>query len=171
MCGCCLIVRSKVGSADTLAYRATRQASRLSHPLHWCSLQRLCNLLTADFLLCLWIDSNASFPRLKAASTRFGSAVRTKGFGVELVSARNRLIATWRSMRERKTPRLRRRLVSLAKKPSTALSQDAEVGVKWNAQRGCRAGHLRGIMAQTPQRALKVPRALPIRKASKTRRG
>jgi hypothetical protein len=27
------------------------------------------------------------------------------------------------------TPRLRRRLVSLAKKPSTALSQDAEVGV------------------------------------------
>ena len=31
---------------------------------------------------------------------------------------------------ERKTPRLRRRRVSLAKKPSTALSQGAEVGVK-----------------------------------------
>ena len=30
---------------------------------------------------------------------------------------------------ERKTPRLRRRLVNLAKKPSTALSQEAEVGV------------------------------------------
>ena len=29
---------------------------------------------------------------------------------------------------ERKTPRLRRRRVSLAKKPSTALSQEAEVG-------------------------------------------
>ncbi|MBR1157417.1 DUF1097 domain-containing protein [Bradyrhizobium sp. JYMT SZCCT0428] len=29
-----MIVRSKVGSADTLAYRATRQASRLSHPSH-----------------------------------------------------------------------------------------------------------------------------------------
>ena len=29
-----------------------------------------------------------------------------------------------------KTPRLRRRRVSLAKKPSTALSQEAEVGVK-----------------------------------------
>jgi len=28
---------------------------------------------------------------------------------------------------------------SLAKNPSTALSQDAEVGVKWNVQRGCRA--------------------------------
>ena len=26
-------------------------------------------------------------------------------------------------------------------KPSTALSQEAEVGVKWNVQRGCRASH------------------------------
>jgi hypothetical protein len=81
---------------------------------------------------------------------------------VELVSARKRLIAAWRSTRERKTPRLRRRLVSLAKKPSTALSQDAEVGVKWNVQRGCRASHLRRIMAQTPQRALEVPRAFGV---------
>ena len=40
---------------------------------------------------------------------------------------------------EAKTPRLRRRLVSLAKKPSTALSQDEEVGVKWNVQRSCLA--------------------------------
>jgi hypothetical protein len=38
-------------------------------------------------------DSNASFPRLTAASTRWGSAVQTKGFGLELVSARNRLMA------------------------------------------------------------------------------
>ncbi len=113
-----------------------------------------------DFLLCSGL--NASFPRLTAAGTRFGSAVQTKGFGVELVSARKRLIATWRSTRERKTPRLRRRLVSLAKKPSTALSQDAEVGVKWNVQRGCRASHLRGIMAQTPQGAPKVPRAFGV---------
>ena len=37
---------------------------------------------------------------------------------------------------ERKTPRLSRRLVSLAKKPSTALSQEQEVGVKWKVQRG-----------------------------------
>jgi hypothetical protein len=50
--------------------------------------------------------------------------------------------------------------VSLAKKPSTALSQDAEVGVKWNVQRRCRASHLRGIM--TPQGALKVPRAFGV---------
>ncbi len=31
---------------------------------------------------------------------------------------------------DRKTPRLRRRFVRVAKKPSTALSQEAEVGVK-----------------------------------------
>jgi hypothetical protein len=52
--------------------------------------------------------------------------------------------------------------VSLAKKPSTALSQDAEVEVKWNVQRGCRASYLRGIMAQTPQAALKVPGAFGV---------
>src|SRR5437016_7984785 len=59
-----------------------------------------------------------------------GSAVQTKGFGSSLVSRRKRLIAAWRSTMERNTPRLRRRLVSLAKKPSTALSHEAEVGVK-----------------------------------------
>jgi hypothetical protein len=29
----------------------------------------------------------------------------------------------------------------LAKKPSTASSHDAEVGVKWRTKRGCRASH------------------------------
>src|SRR5271166_5983759 len=52
-----------------------------------------------------------------------GSAVHTKGLGSSLVSSRKRLMAVWRSTIERKTPRLRRRLVNLAKKPSTALSQ------------------------------------------------
>jgi len=33
--------------------------------------------------------------------------------------------------------------VSLEKKPSTALSQDAEVGVKWNVQAGLPASHWR----------------------------
>lgn len=37
-----------------------------------------------------------------------------------------------------RTPRLSRRPHGLAKKPSTALSQKHEVGVKWKAQRGCR---------------------------------
>jgi hypothetical protein len=38
---------------------------------------------------------------------------------------------------------LRRRLASLAKKPSTALGDDAAVGVKWMVQRGCRASQAR----------------------------
>jgi len=53
-----------------------------------------------------------------------GSAVHVKGFGSALVSARKRLMAAWRSTTERKTPRFKRRLDSLAKKPSTALSQE-----------------------------------------------
>ena len=53
-----------------------------------------------------------------------------------MVSARKRLIAACRSETDRNTPLLRRRLVSLAKKPSTALSQEADVGVKWNVQPG-----------------------------------
>lgn len=40
---------------------------------------------------------------------------------------------------ERKTPRFRMRLVSVAKKVSTAFSQEQEVGVKWKVQRGCLA--------------------------------
>src|SRR5665647_1539462 len=72
---------------------------------------------------------------------RFGFAVQTKGLGWSLFSATKRMIAASSSSTDRNTPRLRRRLVSLAKKPSTALSQDAEVGVKWNVQRGCRASH------------------------------
>ena len=38
-----------------------------------------------------------------------------------------------------------RLLVSLAKKVSTALRQDAEVGVKRKVQRGCRASHSRTL--------------------------
>ena len=46
-------------------------------------------------------------------------------------------MAAWRSATDRKTPRFNRRLVSLAKNPSTALSHEQEVGVKWNVHRGC----------------------------------
>ena len=60
-----------------------------------------------------------------------GSAVQVKGSGLSLVSARNRLIAAWRSTMPLKTPRLSRSRVSLANRPSTALSHEAEVGVKW----------------------------------------
>jgi hypothetical protein len=41
-------------------------------------------------------------------------------------------MAAWRSAMPLKTPRLSRRRVNLAKKLSTALSEEAEVGVKWN---------------------------------------
>src|SRR6266540_4073999 len=73
------------------------------------------------------IDSNFSFPLLTAARMRFGRAVHTKGLGSALVSATKWLMASSRSATDRNTPRLRRRFVSLAKKPSTALSHDAEV--------------------------------------------
>jgi len=49
-------------------------------------------------------------------------------------SATKRLMASWSEAREWKTPRFRRRLVSVAKNPSIALIQDAEVGVKWKVQ-------------------------------------
>ena len=66
-----------------------------------------------------------------------GSLVQIKGFGFALASAMKRLMASLSSWSERKTPRLRRLLVSFAKKPSTALSQEQEVGVKWKTKRGC----------------------------------
>ena len=54
-------------------------------------------------------------------------------------------MAAWSATRDWNTPRLSRRLVSLAKNPSTALSQDAEVGVKWNVQRGWRSSHAHNL--------------------------
>jgi len=40
------------------------------------------------------------------------------------------LMASWRSTTDRKTPRFKRLRDSLAKNPSTALSQEHDVGVK-----------------------------------------
>jgi hypothetical protein len=51
-------------------------------------------------------------------------------------STTKRLIAACKSTTDTKTPRFNRRFVSLAKKPSTALSQDAEVGVKGEVPTG-----------------------------------
>src|SRR5258706_16329637 len=61
----------------------------------------------------------------------FGSLVQVKGFGFALVSSRKRWMASLSSRSDRKTPRLSLFFVSLAKKPSMALSQEADVGVKW----------------------------------------
>ena len=54
-----------------------------------------------------------------------------KGFELALVSARYQLMAVWRSTMLLNTPRLSRCLVNLVKNPSTALSHEADVGVKW----------------------------------------
>ena len=63
--------------------------------------------------------------------------VSRKGFGsAALYSRMKRLMAAWRSMTEWNTPFLSRRRVSFAKKPSTALSHEHEVGVKWNVPLG-----------------------------------
>ena len=88
-------------------------------------------------------DSNASFPRLTAASTRWGSAVQTKGFGLELVSARNRLDGSLQIDDGAKDAALEAAPGEFGEEPFYALSHDAEVGVKWNVQRGCRVSHLR----------------------------
>src|SRR3954453_6866439 len=74
-----------------------------------------------------------------------GSAVQTKGLGSELCCSRYRLIAACSSTSEAKLPRLSRRLVKVAKKPSTAFSQEHEVGVKWKVQRGGGASHARTL--------------------------
>ena len=83
--------------------------------------------------------SNTWCPRLTAAMILSGSAVHVKGFGNWFVSATKRLMAAWRSTTDRKTPRFNRRLDSLAKYPSTAFSQEQEVGVKWKTNRSCLA--------------------------------
>src|ERR1700692_4494096 len=77
------------------------------------------------------MKSNTWCPLLTAAMILAGSFVQRKGRGSALVSARKRLIAACSSTTEQNTPLLSRRLVSLAKNPSTAFIQEADVGVKW----------------------------------------
>src|SRR5262249_16279377 len=83
--------------------------------------------------------SNACLPRLTAARMASADLVQTNGLGLSLVSAMKRVIAALSSTIEVKTPRLRRCRVSVAKRPSTALAQEQEVGVKWKVKRGWRA--------------------------------
>src|SRR4028119_899648 len=67
-----------------------------------------------------------------------GSAVQTNGLGSRLCSSTKRLIASCSATSEWNVPRRRRLFLSLAKKVSTALSHEHEVGVKWKVQRGWR---------------------------------
>ena len=65
--------------------------------------------------------------------------VQTKGRGSAFRSARYSLMAACKLTMEWKLPRRMRCRVSAEKNVSTAFSQEPEVGVKWNVQRGCRA--------------------------------
>ena len=56
-----------------------------------------------------------------------------------------RVIALSNSSTDWKAPRRIWRRVMAEKKPSTALTHEAEVGVKWNVQRGRSASHLRTL--------------------------
>src|SRR5437660_5887761 len=82
-----------------------------------------------------WIASNACLPRWTAARMASADLVQTNGLGLSLVSAMKRLIAACSSTIDVKTPRLSRCRVSLANRPSTALAQEHEVGVKWKVKR------------------------------------
>jgi hypothetical protein len=83
-----------------------------------------------EFEVDLWIESNTWCPHLTAAMILSGSAVQVTGLGSWFISATKRLMVAWRSTTHRKTSRFSRRLASLAKNPSTALSHEQEVGVK-----------------------------------------
>jgi hypothetical protein len=57
-----------------------------------------------------------------------GSLAQWKGFGSVLASATKRLMASWSETREWKSPRFRRRLVSLAKKLESMANLYAKKG-------------------------------------------
>src|SRR3977135_4464311 len=69
----------------------------------------------------------------------------SEGLRLGIVFGDEALMAACRSTTETKTPRFNRGLVSFAKKPSTALSHEHEVGVKWNVKRSCRLSHRRTL--------------------------
>src|ERR1035437_4745836 len=82
------------------------------------------------------MESNTWCPRLTAWIILSGLAVHENGLDSALCSTTKRLIAACKSTTDRKMPRVNRRVVSLATKPSTALSQEADVGVKWKVPAG-----------------------------------
>jgi hypothetical protein len=84
-----------------------------------------------------WIEAGIDYigplSDVRSAVMSLGVAFQMKGLGLaSLYSRMKRLMAACRSTAEWKTPHLSRRRVSLAKKSSTALSHEHEVGVKWS---------------------------------------
>ena len=72
-----------------------------------------------------------------------GSAVQMKGLGSWLCLGEVAVDGGLEVDDGAEDAALQRRLVSLAKKPSTALSQEQEVGVKWKVKRGWRSSQAR----------------------------
>ncbi len=103
-----------------------------------------------------WIDSNVWKRRLTAAMTASASFFQKKGFISWLCSAMKWLTAACRLVTEQNTLCFGRRPVCWAKNPSTALSQEQEVGAKWKVQRGWW-----GRQARTFARSVACPLRLP----------
>ena len=70
-------------------------------------------------------------PAVHLADDGIGVGGPHEGFGIVIGLAQEAVDGGLQIGDALKTPRCSRRRVSLAKKPSTALSQEAEVGVKW----------------------------------------
>jgi hypothetical protein len=75
--------------------------------------------------------------------TRSGWSIQTKGSGCPLCRAEEAFDGVLEFDPRVEDAALEQRLPSLAKKPSTALSHEAEVGVKWKVKRGCRSSQAR----------------------------
>jgi hypothetical protein len=76
----------------------------------------------------VWLEAKVWCPRLTAAMILSGSVVQVKDFGLSLVSRRERLMAAWSSTIDR-TVTFETAPGQLGEEPSTALSQEPEVGV------------------------------------------
>src|SRR5262249_647369 len=74
-------------------------------------------------------------PHSQFSNLNWEGMIRSRDLTYCPLSSRKRRMASLSSWRERNTVRLRRFLVSFAKKLSTALSQEADVGVKWKTNR------------------------------------
>ena len=98
-------------------------------------------------------------PALDGGDDFVGIGGPCEGFwGAWFVSVRKRLIAAWGSTTDRKTPRFNRRLESLAKKPSTALSHEQDVGVKCLSIAGCqRSQRRRTVCFDQRERCTRYP--------------
>jgi hypothetical protein len=84
-------------------------------------------------------------PSVSDGDDLVGIGFPDEGLGWVLCSAMTRLKAAWGSTKEWNPPRFSRLRVSSAKKPSTAFSDEQDIGVKWKVQRGWRSSQARAL--------------------------